>query len=72
MKLLLVLLFAAGVVRGVPSKAVTCEECRTATQDFVTHLLSEEGIMEQTEVMKAKVCPQVRITLINQRKGDSP
>ena len=54
---LLVLLFAAGVARA--GHAVTCEECRTAAQDFVTHLLSEEGITEQTEVMKSQVCPQV-------------
>ena len=54
---LLVLLFAGGVARA--GQAVTCEECRTAAQDFVTHLLSEEGITEQTEVMKSQVCPQV-------------
>ena len=54
---LLVLLFAGGVAQA--GQAVTCEECRTAAQDFVTHLLSEEGITEQTEVMKSQVCPQV-------------
>ena len=57
LKSLLVLLFATGVARA--DQAVTCEECRTAAQDFVTHLLSEEGITEQTEVMKSQVCPQV-------------
>merc|ERR1719225_377519 len=54
---LLVLLFAGGVAQA--GQAVTCEECRTAAQDFVTHLLSEEGITEQTGGMKSQVCPQL-------------
>ena len=55
MKSLLVVIAAVGAARG----AVTCDECRTAAQDFVSHLLSEEGITEQTDEMKSKVCPQV-------------
>ena len=57
MKSLLVVIAALAV--GAARGAVTCDECRTAVQDFVSHLLSEEGITEQTEEMKSKVCPQV-------------
>ena len=72
MQPLLVLLSVAGLTHGVPNRAVTCEECRTATQDYVTHLLTGEGITEQTEVMKSEVCPQVTLVLsITQRGEDS-
>ena len=39
--------------------AVTCDECQAAAQDFVSHLLSQESLAEQVEIMKANVCPQV-------------
>ena len=55
MKSLLLVIAALGAARA----AVTCDECRTSVQDFVSHLLSQEGITEQTDEMKAKVCPQV-------------
>merc|ERR1719397_1972899 len=55
MKLLLVLVVAVGVARA----AVTCDECQAAAQDFVSHLLSEESLAEQVEIMKANVCPQL-------------
>jgi len=58
MRLLLVFIAVVCAVRGVKG-AVTCDECRTAAEDFVMHLLSEEGITEQTEVMKSKVCPWI-------------
>ena len=58
MKSLLVVLAAVGAARG----AVTCDECRAGAQDFVAHLLSQEGITEQTDEMKSKVCPQVMTT----------
>merc|ERR1711953_1215452 len=57
MKSLLVLFLAVGVSQA----AVTCDECRAAAQDFVSHLLSAEGLAEQTEAMKANVCPQLGI-----------
>ena len=60
MKSLLLVIAALGAARA----AVTCDECRTAAQDFVSHLLSEEGITEQTDEMKAKVCPQVNTGLL--------
>ena len=55
MKLLLVLLVALGVSQA----AVTCDECQAAAQDFVSHLLSEESLAEQVQIMKDNVCPQV-------------
>ena len=55
MKLLLVLLVALGVTQA----AVTCDECQAAAQDFVSHLLSEESLAEQVQIMKDNVCPQV-------------
>ena len=60
MKSLLVLFLAVGVSQA----AVTCDECRAAAQDFVSHLLSAEGLAEQTEAMKANVCPQVTQNLL--------
>ena len=33
--------------------------CQAAAQDFVSHLLSEESIAEQVQIMKDSVCPQV-------------
>ena len=57
MKLLCVLLASVGVARG----DVTCDECRAAARDFVSHLLSEESLAEQVEIMKANVCPQVTV-----------
>ena len=55
MKLLLVLVAAVGVSQA----AVTCDECQAAAQDFVSHLLSEESLAEQIQIMKDNVCPQV-------------
>merc|ERR1711931_10353 len=55
MKLLLLLVAAAGVAQG----AVTCDECQAAAQDFVSHLLTEESIAEQVQLMKDNVCPQL-------------
>ena len=60
MKLLCVLLAAVGAVRG----AVTCDECQAAVQDFASHLMSEESLAEQGEIMKANVCPQVTVHLL--------
>ena len=57
MKLLCVLLAAVGAARG----AVTCDECQAAVQDFASHLMSEESLAEQVEIMKANVCPQVTV-----------
>ena len=59
MKSLLLVIAALGAARA----AVTCEECRSSVQDFVSHLLSQEGITEQTDEMKAKVCPQENTVL---------
>merc|ERR1712149_14751 len=39
--------------------AVTCDECQAAAQDFVSHLLTEESIAEQVQLMKDNVCPQL-------------
>ena len=55
MKLLLVLVAAVGVSQA----AVTCDECQAAAQDFVSHLLSEESLAEQIQILKDNVCPQV-------------
>merc|ERR1712154_19284 len=55
MKLLLLLVAAAGVAQG----AVTCDECQAAAQDFVSHLLTEESLAEQVQLMKDNVCPQL-------------
>merc|ERR1711988_1078909 len=55
MKLLLLVVAAAGVAQG----AVTCDECQAAAQDFVSHLLTEESIAEQVQLMKDNVCPQL-------------
>merc|ERR1711874_135277 len=57
MKFLLVLVAAVGVSQA----AVTCDECQAAAQDFVSHLLSEESLAEQTQIMKDNVCPQLGI-----------
>merc|ERR1719167_1983785 len=55
MKLLLLVVAVAGVAQG----AVTCDECQAAAQDFVSHLLTEESIAEQVQLMKDNVCPQL-------------
>merc|ERR1712062_565079 len=55
MKLLILLVAAAGVAQG----AVTCNECQAAAQDFVSHLLTEESLAEQVQLMKDNVCPQL-------------
>ena len=60
MKSFLLVIVAVGAAQG----AVTCDECRAAAQDFVSHLLSQEGITEQTDEMKSKVCPQVILLTI--------
>merc|ERR1711971_578913 len=52
---LLVLVAAVGVSQA----AVTCDECQAAAQDFVGHLLSEESLAEQTQILKDNVCPQL-------------
>merc|ERR1719348_540848 len=57
MKLLLLVVAAAGVAQG----AVTCDECQAAAQDFVSHLLTEESLAEQVQLMKDNVCPQLGI-----------
>merc|ERR1711953_277318 len=57
MKYLLVLVAAAGVAQG----AVTCDECQAAAQDFVSHLLTEESLAEQVQLMKDNVCPQLGV-----------
>merc|ERR1712200_304925 len=57
MKLLLLLVAAAGVAQG----AVTCDECQAAAQDFVSHLLTEESLAEQVQLMKDNVCPQLGV-----------
>ena len=58
MKFLLVLVAAVGVSQA----AVTCDECQAAAQDFVSHLLSEESLAEQTQILKDNVCPQVTLS----------
>ena len=55
MKIFLLVVAAAGVAQG----AVTCDECQAAAQDFVSHLLTEESIAEQVQLMKDNVCPQL-------------
>ena len=55
MKYLLVLVAALGAAQA----AVTCDECQAAAQDFVSHLLTEESLAEQVQLMKDNVCPQV-------------
>merc|ERR1712029_316204 len=35
------------------------DECQAAAQDFVSHLLTEESIAEQVQLMKDNVCPQL-------------
>ena len=55
MKLLLVLVGAVGIAQA----AVTCDECQAAAQDFVSHLLTEESLAEQIQILKDNVCPQV-------------
>ena len=55
MKSLLVLFVAVGVSQA----AVTCDECRATAQDLVSHMLSEENLAEQVQIMKDNVCPQV-------------
>merc|ERR1711874_911808 len=55
MKFLLVLVAAVGVSQA----AVTCDECQAAAQDFVSHLLSEESLAEQIQILKDNVCPQL-------------
>merc|ERR1711913_135830 len=57
MKSLLVLFVAVGVSQA----AVTCDECRAAAQDLVSHMLSEENLAEQVQIMKDNVCPQLGI-----------
>ena len=56
MKLLLVLVGALGVARA----AVTCDECKAFVQDLASYSQSTESIAEQVQLMKDKVCPQVR------------
>merc|ERR1712244_79969 len=36
-----------------------CDECQAAAQDFVSHLLTEESLAEQVQLMKDNVCPQL-------------
>merc|ERR1711874_946485 len=55
MKYLLVLVAALGAAQA----AVTCDECQAAAQDFVSHLLTEESLAEQVQLMKDNVCPQL-------------
>merc|ERR1712066_1197608 len=50
-----------GAAAGVAQGAVTCDECQAAAQDFVSHLLTEESIAEQVQLMKDNVCPQLGI-----------
>merc|ERR1712018_749594 len=57
MKLLLVLVAAVGVSQA----AVTCDECQAAAQNFVSHLLTEESLAEQIQILKDNVCPQLGV-----------
>ena len=63
MKSLLVLFVAVGVSQA----AVTCDECRATAQDLVSHLLSEESLAEQVQMMRDSVCLTRLISfLVNQ------
>merc|ERR1712154_360385 len=46
---------------GAAQAAVTCDECQAAAQDFVSHLLTEESLAEQVQLMKDNVCPQLGV-----------
>eukprot|EP00091_Calanus_sinicus_P019396 TRINITY_DN4855_c0_g1_i2.p1 TRINITY_DN4855_c0_g1~~TRINITY_DN4855_c0_g1_i2.p1 ORF type:complete len:208 (-),score=80.66 TRINITY_DN4855_c0_g1_i2:74-631(-) len=55
----LVLLAAIGCASAASSNAVTCDECRAGTVALVDHLLTDASLAEQTEILKAVVCPQL-------------
>ena len=68
MKYLLVLVAALGAAQA----AVTCDECQAAAQDFVSHLLTEESLAEQVQLMKDNVCPQVTQNNISSQTQSFP
>merc|ERR1739838_942861 len=53
----LVFLAAISCASAASSNAVTCDECQAGAAALVDHLLTEDSIAEQGEILKAIVCP---------------